>query len=87
MPDVVDTSVSGSSVSYIVAGSGVDTFSSFCEVVEGGKPVSCAVVGTNDDGISGSTDAVEISIEGFSVSYIDTGPDVDNSSSLRDIVE
>ena len=72
--DAVEISIDGSSVSCIVAGSGVDTSSSFFDVVnegsDGDTPVSYAVVGTTVDGVSGSVNMEETSMDGSSVSYI-----------------
>ena len=49
--------------------------------MEGGNPLSYAVVGTNSDGISGSSDVVEMSVDGSSVSCIVSGTDVDAEAS------
>lgn len=52
------------------------------EASEGGKSVSYAVVGTNDDGVSGLPGVVETPVGGSSVSYMVAGSSVDTSSSL-----
>jgi len=65
--DVVKISVNGSSVSYIVTGTGVDTSSSLRDIVdegsEDGNSVLYAVVGANVDGISGSSEVVETFVD------------------------
>lgn len=82
--DVVEISMNGSSVSYIVAGTDVDTSSSLCngveEASEGGIPISYAVVGTNVDRVCGSSDEVETAVEtiagAFSIAPLETSGDV-----------
>ena len=89
--DVAKIFVDGSSVSYIVTGTGVDTSSSLRDVVEegseDGNSVLYAVVGKNVDGISGSSEVVEIFVDGSSISYVVPGTGVNTSPSLCDIVE
>lgn len=82
--DVVEISMNGSSVSYIVAGTDVDTSSSLCngveEASEGGIPISYAVVRTNVDRVCGSSDEVETAVEtiagAFSIAPLETSGDV-----------
>ena len=66
--DVVEESKDGSSVSYILARLGVDTFSSLWDVVAessgGGNPVSCAADETNVVGVSVPSAVLETSMDG-----------------------